>query len=80
MSCPFYGKHASLGTTFGSIIPSGGNQCAVIVRALFPCAMELIGRPADAETCFVLACAEELARIYREDAQRMALVQERERL
>jgi hypothetical protein len=47
--CPFYGYVAS--TALRVLMPSGGNQCALITDAHSPCKQELAGKPLHLETC-----------------------------
>jgi hypothetical protein len=55
MSCPFYGRAAA--STWG-IIDTVGNQCAIIIDAHAPCAMEaLLNVPPDAKACPLLRAA-----------------------
>jgi hypothetical protein len=68
MSCPFYGKGAGIITS--EITATGGNQCALIITAYSPCAMEILGAPVDARTCLILAAADGLSRVYREEVRR----------
>lgn len=49
MSCPYYGKSSPPGN-FG-IVPTGGNQCALITEAHSPCRMEIKGDAPDFEHC-----------------------------
>jgi hypothetical protein len=49
MNCPFYGHHASRATR--TLIPSSGNECALIVEAYAPCRMENAGTEPDLEQC-----------------------------
>lgn len=48
MTCPFYG-HGDTG--LGMLIPTQGNQCAVVRIAHSPCRMEMAGRPVEWESC-----------------------------
>lgn len=63
MSCPFYGRHALVGTGLILDDPSGGNRCAIIVNAHAPCAMEILGYPVDARACDLLLVVSQLAPI-----------------
>ena len=63
MSCPFYGRHASI--SFGDLVATNGNQCAIIVRAISPCVMETsLGMAPDAATCELLSAARMLREVY----------------
>lgn len=58
MSCPFYGKHASV--EVGAIVEQHGNQCAIIVNSYSPCLMEQLGYPVDARACELLTIVGDL--------------------
>jgi len=59
MSCPFYGKHASI--LVPAIVDQGGNQCAIIIGSYAPCIMEVSqGREPDAATCKLLRATGEM--------------------
>ena len=49
MSCRFYGKHWA-GSTFG-LVDQCGNQCAMIIGAYSPCALEINGHTPDETVC-----------------------------
>jgi hypothetical protein len=49
MPCPFYGHYAA--ELIRTLIPSHGNQCALITRAHAPCAMEMDGKAPDLDHC-----------------------------
>jgi hypothetical protein len=50
MPCPFYGKSAH--EFLRILVPSGGNQCALITNRYAPCKLEIAGDPApELERC-----------------------------
>lgn len=48
MTCPFYGKHD---TGLGVLLPTRGNQCAVVRIAYAPCLMEIMEFTPDWAAC-----------------------------
>lgn len=71
MSCPFYGRHASAEFGEFGLVPSNGNQCAVIVRSFAPCMMEVsLGREPDARACDLLGAADIQREVYSLFARR----------
>jgi hypothetical protein len=48
-ACRFYGMSGQGG--LNHLIPSGGNQCALILASIAPCQMELNGQPPQWERC-----------------------------
>jgi hypothetical protein len=65
VSCPFYGKHAPTAPGF-DLMDSHGNQCALIMRALAPCVMEVQGASVDWRTCPLLTTAANSYRALRQ--------------
>ena len=53
--CPFFGKSAVPlspdDASRGSLIPSGGNQCALVTESFRPCYLEVRGDPPELEAC-----------------------------
>jgi hypothetical protein len=64
-NCPFYGYHAILNPFGHGFIPrqkllfvaSDGNQCALVMWAYQPCALDLVGKPVDWRGCSLWAVA-----------------------
>lgn len=50
--CPFFGKHAvTPAPGQGALIPSEGNQCALVTDSYRPCYLEVRGDPPELEAC-----------------------------
>lgn len=47
VACRFYGYNGM----FGRLVPTGGNQCGLILTSHSPCQMEMQGRPVDEMHC-----------------------------
>lgn len=57
--CVFYGKSGLLKSLDPEhpLVPTGGNQCALLVDRYFPCCMEVEGQVAKGGTCPVIVAA-----------------------
>lgn len=47
VSCRFYGMSGET----GHLVPTGGNQCALLLGRYSPCQMEINGNPIDESRC-----------------------------
>lgn len=50
MSCRFYGFNGM----FGTLMPTGGNQCALIRTSHSPCPRKMAGEPVEERDCPVV--------------------------